>query len=253
MNIEQQKNLIKIGIKYCGGCNSHYDRTHAVRLLTDALPEAEYVYDTSVYCPVWLLICGCPNSCVDSSSLPAKTVLTASSLKEVLAMKGPLRDLFAAAQENALTPSVHRLTLGARVSRTRVFTQAEVRQFAALTGDTNGVHLDPETADLTLFRKPVVHGIFAASMFSGILGTELPGNGTILLEEHIQYDRPIFPEEPVTAEITFVSYTESRSAYIGVFEGVCRKADGTEAVRGTFRELMSKKFFRVERCDGNDQ
>ena len=241
----EQEQTIRIGIKYCGGCNSHYDRTRAVRQLMASFPGMACAYDTAVYCPVWLLICGCPNSCVDGSTLPAKTVLTASSMKEVLALKGPLQKLLTAEKETVFTPAVRELTPGERISMTHVFTQAEVQQFAVLTQDTNGVHLDPETADLTMFRRPVVHGIFAASLFSAILGTRLPGNGTILLEEHIHYDHPVFPEEPVTAEITFVSYTESKSAYIGVFEGVCRKADGSEAVRGTFRELMSKKFFRV--------
>ncbi|MFL5730355.1 MAG: MaoC family dehydratase, partial [Cytophagaceae bacterium] len=61
------------------------------------------------------------------------------------------------------------------------FTQEEVVRFAELTGDHNPIHLDPAYAANTLFKKPIMHGILGASVFSKVLGMQFPGEGTIYL------------------------------------------------------------------------
>lgn len=234
---------MKLGIKYCGGCNPRYDRSYQVKELLKNTPNAEPVYNTSEYCPVWIVVCGCPNSCVNADSLRAGTVLKVSSVKDFVWLKTELSNY----SFDPDKPDKKVLVPGMTVSRSRTFTDKDLLAFAALSQDRNGVHLDPAIADLTVFRKPVVHGIFVSSIFSAILGTELPGSGTILTEETVKYVAPVFPGDTVTAEICFLSYTEHGSAYIGEFEGVCKKADDTEVARGHFRELMSKQFFLIEK------
>ena len=234
---------MKLGIKYCGGCNPRYDRSYQVKELLKNIPDVDPVYDTSVYCPVWIVVCGCPNSCVNADSLRAGKVLKAVSVKDFVWLKTELSNY----SDGPDKPDRRILATGMTASRSRTFTDKDLFAFAALSQDRNGVHLDPAIADLTIFRKPVVHGIFVSSLFSAILGTELPGSGTILTEEAVKYMAPVFPGDTVTAEIRFLSYTEHGSAYIGEFEGSCRKADDTEVARGRFWELMSKQFFLIEK------
>ena len=83
-----------------------------------------------------------------------------------------------------------------------VFTQADVVAFATLTGDTNPVHLDEEYAAATVFKKPIVHGFLAGSVFSRILGTLFPGEGTIYLSQHLDFKRPMFVETAYQAVLT---------------------------------------------------
>lgn len=242
---------MKLGIKYCGGCNPHYDRAQQVKKLLTAFPEAEPVYDTTIYCPVWITICGCPSECVRPDSLRAGTVLSAGSVKDFAKIKPDLQKLLSdssLSERNAAGKT--ELYPGMTAVRTRTFSEADLLAFASLSGDRNGLHLDPAVADLTIFRKPVVHGIFVGTLFSAILGTQLPGSGTILMAENVQYTAPVFPGETVTAEIRFTAYTERASAYIGTFEGICRKADGTVAARGMFRELLNKRIFFIKQ-EGN--
>ncbi len=56
-----------IGIKYCGGCNPHYDRVSAVRKLEDALKDKDVQFQTyedgSAY-DSCLIVKGCTR-CVD--------------------------------------------------------------------------------------------------------------------------------------------------------------------------------------------
>ena len=93
--MEKQEQTKKIGIKYCGGCNPYYDRTSAVKELLASFPDVVCEYDTTVFCNIWLVICGCTKACVDPGILPAKVVLTASSREEAAALKEPLRELLA--------------------------------------------------------------------------------------------------------------------------------------------------------------
>lgn len=64
---------MKIGIKYCGGCNSRYDRTKEVEKLKKQFPQHEFTYqvDTAI-CDICLLVCGCMTACASPEGLAAK-------------------------------------------------------------------------------------------------------------------------------------------------------------------------------------
>jgi acyl dehydratase len=82
------------------------------------------------------------------------------------------------------------------------FTQAQVEAFAALSGDHNPIHLDEAYAARTAFRRPIVHGFLAGSIFSKILGMHLPGEGTIYLGQRLSFVRPIYPGQDYRARVT---------------------------------------------------
>jgi acyl dehydratase len=82
------------------------------------------------------------------------------------------------------------------------FTQGEVIRFAELTGDHNPIHLDPEYAANTVFKKPIMHGILGASVFSKVLGTQFPGEGTIYLRQEMNFKRPMFVDAVYEAVMT---------------------------------------------------
>ncbi|ANQ48763.1 MaoC family dehydratase [Flammeovirga yaeyamensis] len=89
------------------------------------------------------------------------------------------------------------------------FTQEEVNAFAQLTGDTNPIHIDEEFAAQTPFKKPIIHGFLSASIFSRVLGTEFPGNGSVYLSQTMDFLRPMFVEETYSAEFE-ISEIDSR-------------------------------------------
>lgn len=66
----------------------------------------------------------------------------------------------------------------------------QVRAFADLVGDHNPVHLDPEFARTTRYGQPICHGMLVASFISGCL-VEAFGQGTIYVEQHIRFRRPV--------------------------------------------------------------
>ncbi|MBC7389480.1 MAG: MaoC family dehydratase [Opitutaceae bacterium] len=79
------------------------------------------------------------------------------------------------------------------------FTQQEVDEFARVTGDNNPLHLDAHYAANTPFKKPIIHGFLGGSVFSKILGTKFPGEGTVYLKQNMEFLRPMFVETPYEA------------------------------------------------------
>jgi acyl dehydratase len=82
------------------------------------------------------------------------------------------------------------------------FTQAEVAQFAAVTGDNNPVHLDEAYAATTMFKRPIMHGFLGGSVFSKIFGTLFPGEGTIYLKQSMSFMRPMYVETDYEVRMT---------------------------------------------------
>src|SRR6478735_7268132 len=72
------------------------------------------------------------------------------------------------------------------------FTQVEVKKFADITGDFNPIHLDADYAAQTPFKKPIMHGFLSGSIFSKVFGTQYPGEGTIYMEQQMNFRRPMF-------------------------------------------------------------
>jgi acyl dehydratase len=82
------------------------------------------------------------------------------------------------------------------------FSQEHVKQFAEVTGDMNPVHLDAEYAALTPFKKPIMHGMLSASLFSKVFGTLFPGEGTIYLKQSLVFLKPMFTDTVYEAVFT---------------------------------------------------
>ncbi len=136
---------------------------------------------------------------------------------------------------------------GEKVVWKKKITLEDMRQFANLTEDDNPVHFDEEAAKESGYPAPLVHGMFVNSLVSTVMGTKLPGNGTVLMDQQVKYSGPVFAEDEVTVTLEFAGYEERNQFYIGTFEGVCHTQDGREVLNATCRQLMSKKIFAVEK------
>jgi acyl dehydratase len=95
-------------------------------------------------------------------------------------------------------------------SARRAFSQSDFDRFAALSGDDNPIHVDPAFAARTRFGRTVAHGMFLYSVVCGVLGTRLPGPGTLQREQELMFPTPTFVGEAVTirVEVTHVDATQ---------------------------------------------
>jgi len=90
------------------------------------------------------------------------------------------------------------------------FTQEEVQRFAELTGDNNPLHLDPAYAATTNFKRPIIHGMLGATVFTKVLGTQFPGFGSIYLKQTLEFLRPMFVETDYKAVFTIKTIQEEK-------------------------------------------
>jgi 3-hydroxybutyryl-CoA dehydratase len=102
------------------------------------------------------------------------------------------------------------LSVGRSAEITRVVGVADIEAFAAVSGDTNPVHLDDAYARTTTFGGRIAHGMLAAAYISAVLGTQLPGPGAIYLTQSLRFRRPVKVGDPVTAKVVVKALDEKR-------------------------------------------
>jgi 3-oxoacyl-[acyl-carrier protein] reductase len=85
---------------------------------------------------------------------------------------------------------------------THLISQEDVDTFAKLTGDFNPLHLDPEYAGQTNYRKPVVFGMLSASFISTMIGMRLPGKGALWMSQSLQFLQPAFVGDTLRVRAT---------------------------------------------------
>ena len=79
------------------------------------------------------------------------------------------------------------IRLGDTASLVRTLTHKDIEVFAIMSGDVNPAHVDEAFAKSDMFHKVVAHGMWGASLISTVLGTELPGPGTIYVDQSLHF------------------------------------------------------------------
>lgn len=87
----------------------------------------------------------------------------------------------------------------------------DVVMFSEVSGDKNPVHLDEEYASTTRFKHRIAHGHLVSSLFSALLGTELPGEGSIYLGQDIRYLKPVYLNDEIRAVVKVVECDTTRN------------------------------------------
>ena len=89
--------------------------------------------------------------------------------------------------------------------------EKDVLMFSEVSGDKNPVHLDEEYASTTRFKHRIAHGHLVSSLFSLLLGTELPGQGSIYLAQDIHYLKPVYLNDEIRAVVKVVECDVTRN------------------------------------------
>lgn len=90
---------------------------------------------------------------------------------------------------------------GRKETISKIFSDEDVRRFAELSLDVNPVHLDEHYAKQSIFGKRIVHGFLVGSLISAVIGNKLPGFGSIYLKQEMNFKKPVFIDDEITAEV----------------------------------------------------
>lgn len=93
------------------------------------------------------------------------------------------------------------IQVGMEVSYSQTITDADVKSFSGISGDKNPVHMDDEYAKDSRYKKRIAHGMISASFFSALFGTKIPGEGCVYVAQNLQFKRPVYLDDTVTATV----------------------------------------------------
>ena len=122
------------------------------------------------------------------------------------------------------------LAIGDSASSERTLTSEDIALFAVVSGDVNPAHLDQEFAATSRFHGVIAHGMWGGALISAVLGTKMPGPGTIYLGQDLRFIRPVRPGDRIVTTVTVKQKRDAKQ--IVVFECVCRNQSGEEVIRG---------------------
>ena len=94
------------------------------------------------------------------------------------------------------------MKIGEFASISKTIAECDVYGFAGIVGDFNSVHVNSEVAKDSIFGNRVAHGMLVGSLFSTVLGMKLPGPGTIYLEQKLEFKKPVYFGDTITATVT---------------------------------------------------
>ncbi|PKB79758.1 MAG: hypothetical protein BZY88_11870 [SAR202 cluster bacterium Io17-Chloro-G9] len=124
------------------------------------------------------------------------------------------------------------LHVGQKATRTLTFTEESVKAYAEMTGDYNPLHFDQDFAAKTKFKNLVVQGGLTAGILNALVAMDMPGPGTVFMNQNLQYTAPVFIGDTITAEaeilelhqtkpVTKLKMTVTRQTGGKVLEGEC--------------------------------
>ncbi|WP_028874042.1 bifunctional enoyl-CoA hydratase/phosphate acetyltransferase [Tepidiphilus margaritifer] len=122
------------------------------------------------------------------------------------------------------------IQIGQTAQMTRTLRPQDIPLFAAISGDINPTHLDPEFAKKGPTHEVVGHSMWGGALFSAILGNQLPGPGTVYVRQDLRFHRPIAVGDTLTASVT-VKEKHPENHHV-VFECLAVNQDGLKVIDG---------------------
>jgi 3-hydroxybutyryl-CoA dehydratase len=102
------------------------------------------------------------------------------------------------------------LEVGMQACHEKTVSEGDIASFAEVSGDFNPVHMDEDYASGTFFKSRIAHGMLTASFISTVLGTRLPGHGSIYLSQTLRFLAPVRIGDTVRALVRVVSLDMAR-------------------------------------------
>lgn len=107
--------------------------------------------------------------------------------------------------------TIEELEIGDSASMSKTVSETDVYLFAGITGDFNPAHIDAEYAKETFFKARIAHGMLSAGFISALLGTKLPGPGTIYVGQELKFLAPVMIGDTVTAKVEVVEINREKN------------------------------------------
>lgn len=126
--------------------------------------------------------------------------------------------------------TIAELAVGQNAHFTKTVTESDIYMYAGITGDFNPAHIDEIYASRTAFKTRIAHGMLLGGFISNVIGNQLPGPGTIYIQQHLNFRAPAVIGDTITAKVEVVEIIAERKRARLIT--TCVKQDGTVVLDG---------------------
>ncbi len=107
--------------------------------------------------------------------------------------------------------TIDALNIGDRAGFTKTISESDVYLYAGITGDLNPAHINEPYAANTFFKTRIVHGMLPAGFISAVIGTQLPGPGTIYVSQTVHFKAPVLFGDTITASVEVIEINTEKN------------------------------------------
>ena len=129
------------------------------------------------------------------------------------------------------------LKVGMNETITKTITETDIILYAGISMDNNPAHTNEEYAKTTMFKHRIAHGMLSAGLISAVLGTKLPGEGSIYMAQELKFLAPVYAEDTISATVEIIELIPEKNRVI--LNTKCTNQNGKEVIIGK-ATLMKK-------------
>jgi 3-hydroxybutyryl-CoA dehydratase len=126
--------------------------------------------------------------------------------------------------------TLNELKIGDKEEFSKTISEFDIYMFAGITGDFNPAHINEDYAKQTFFKTRIAHGILTAGFISTVIGTKLPGTGTVYVKQDLRFLAPVRIGDTITACVEVVEILDKKNRVR--LKTTCFNQDNTQVLDG---------------------
>lgn len=135
--------------------------------------------------------------------------------------------------------TISEMKVGDSASFTKTVSEHDVYTYAGVSGDFNPAHVNEVEAQKSMFGTRIAHGMLSAGFISTVLGTQLPGPGTIYMGQELRFTKPVFFGDTITATVTVAELIPEKNR--AILDTVCTNQNGDVVIKGKATVMPPKE------------
>ena len=100
--------------------------------------------------------------------------------------------------------TIGELKIGDTAEFAKTVSESDIYLYAGITGDFNPAHINEDYAKNTFFKTRIAHGMLSAGFISTVIGTKLPGTGSIYVKQDLRFLAPVRIGDTITARVEII-------------------------------------------------
>ena len=119
--------------------------------------------------------------------------------------------------------------IGDSAEFSKTFSEADIYLYAGISGDFNPAHINEAYARKTYFKTRIAHGMLSAGLISAGIGTQLPGPGSIYMQQTLSFQAPVYMGDTVTARVEVMEKVDKKKVRL---KTTCLNQDAVIVLEG---------------------